>query len=137
MTVQNATAFVLSVSDGADPESFSVIGAFNTNSFTLNGEPASYITKTSGGWEQLAAGTGSMSIEVSGEGVLTDDQAVKDLLGQKMERTAKRFQITLPALAHVTGDFMITALSIGGAAEETVSLSITLRSASKPDYVSL
>jgi len=62
MAIENGSAFLLKVGDGAAPPTYQTVAGLRTTQLSVNGEAVNVTTKDSGGWRALLSGAGVRSV---------------------------------------------------------------------------
>ena len=126
MAAQQGKELLLKIHDGSD---YQLIGGFQSNEFSINGETVNITSKDSAGFKQLLDGAGLRSISTSGNGVFLNDAAFAVAHGHVLAGTHPDCQIVVPGFGTYSGPFAITTLSMTGAREDAVTYNISLESA--------
>ncbi len=82
MAIENGSAFLLKIGDGAGVPAYRTVAGLRTTQLSVNGEAVNVTTKDSGGWRELLAGAGVRSVSVSAAGIFTGSDAEVRLRGQ-------------------------------------------------------
>ncbi len=56
MAIENGSAFLLKIGDGATPPAYRTVAGLRTTQLSVNGEAVNVTTKDSGGWRELLSG---------------------------------------------------------------------------------
>lgn len=75
MAIENGSAFLLKVGNGAAPPVYQTVAGLRTTQLSVNGEAVNVTTKDSGGWRALLSGAGVRSVSVSTAGIFTGSAA--------------------------------------------------------------
>ena len=75
MAIENGSAFLLKIGDGAAPPAYATVAGLRTTQLSVNGEAVNVTTKDSGGWRELLSGAGVRSVSVSAAGIFTGSAA--------------------------------------------------------------
>lgn len=137
--MSNGTDFDLGIgqADGP-PETFLVLPGCRTNSMNFTNALVENHTKDDAGETTYLEGGGRRGRETPFEGtVKAGNTALQDLLDKWENATIFNAQVTIPALATLTGPAIIQDLTFTGNDEETVSFSGTLKFSGKPTKVNL
>lgn len=126
MAAQQGKELLLKIHDGTD---YQLIGGFQSNEFSINGETVDITSKDSQGFKQLLDGAGLRSISTSGNGVFMNDAAFAVAHSHVLAGTHPLCEIVVPGFGTYSGAFAITALSMTGAREDAVTYNISLESA--------
>ena len=62
MAIENVSAFLLKVGNGAAPPVYQTVAGLRTTQLSVNGEAVNVTTKDSGGWRALLSGAGVRSV---------------------------------------------------------------------------
>src|SRR3546814_1420469 len=71
MAIENGSAFLLKIGDGAAPPAYRTVAGLRTTMVSVNGEAVNVTTKESGGWRELLSGAGVRSVSVNAAGIFT------------------------------------------------------------------
>lgn len=131
MAAQKGREFVLKISDGASPGSFTTIGGMRSTSFTVNSEQVDITDKDSSGYRELLNGAGVRSISITGSGVFKDDSAYNTIqeLALGTSDNQEEFQLVFGNSDILQGVFEVASLEEGGEHNAEQTYSITLESA--------
>lgn len=66
---------LLWLGNGASPEIYALIGGARTNDLTINGNPVDITNKASQGWQEMLAGAGVRSADISMQGIYDANNA--------------------------------------------------------------
>lgn len=61
--------FLLLIGNGASPEIYTLVSGMRTNDITINGNPVDITSKSSAGWQEMLAGAGVRSTDISASGI--------------------------------------------------------------------
>ena len=61
MSAQKGSAFLLKISDGADPAAYQTVAGLRTTQMSISGDAVVITNKASGGWRELLSGAGARS----------------------------------------------------------------------------
>lgn len=129
MTAQKGSEFLLKIGDGGDPENFTTVGGFRSNTFRINNETVDITNKDSNGMRELMAGGGIQSFSASGSGVFVSDGAFDTAHTAVQNRTSDTWQVAVPGLGTYEGPFQITSIEFGGEHNGEVTYTLSLESA--------
>lgn len=107
---------------------FAEIGGFQSNSFTGNAEPIDITNKSSGENRELLNSRGVVSVEISGEGVLQDSTAHRDLQVALLKQKLRWFLVEREDGRNFIAKFKITAFNVDATHDGPQNFSITLMS---------
>jgi predicted secreted protein len=66
---QAGRSFQLWIGNGASPEVYTLVSGLRTNDITINGNPVDITNKSSAGWQELLAGAGVRSCDLTAQGI--------------------------------------------------------------------
>src|SRR3546814_5858906 len=87
MAIENGSAFLLKIGDGAIPPAYRTVAGLRTTLLSVNGEAVNVTTKDSAGWRDLLSGAGVRSVSVSAAGIFTGSDAEVRLRGHALARS--------------------------------------------------
>jgi len=129
MTAQKGRDFLLKIGDGGGPETFTTIGGFRNNKFTINNQIVDITNKDSVGKRELLAGAGLQIMTASGSGVFVDDTAFGTAHTAALNGTIDNWEIIVPGHGTYSGPFQISNLEFDGEYKGEQLYSISLESA--------
>lgn len=128
MGIENGSAFLLKISDGAVAPSFTTIAGLRTTQMTVNGEAVNVTTKDSGGWRDLLSEAGVRSVSVSAAGIFTGSAAEVQLRGHALTGTIANYELSFESGERLRGNFLVSRLDYAGDYNGERSYSINLES---------
>lgn len=114
MAIENGSAFLLKVGNGAVPPSFATVAGLRTTQLSVNGEAVNVTTKDSGGWRELLSGAGVRSVSVSAAGIFTGSAAEVRLRSAALAGTIDDFELSFESGERMRGRFLVTRLDYAG-----------------------
>jgi TP901-1 family phage major tail protein len=121
--------FLIQISAGGSPETWTTVAGMRASSMTLNGETVDVTDKDDQPWKTTLAGCGILSMSASMSGHITDSATVATLVNALMNRTATRFKLVSGKADYFTGSFRVTSMErngeYNGAEQYSVSLEAT------------
>lgn len=114
MGIENGSAFLLKIGDGAAPPAYRTVAGLRTTQLSVNGEAVNVTTKESGGWRELLSGAGVRSVSVSAAGIFTGSDAEARLRAQALAGTIDDFQLSFESGERMEGRFLVTRLDYSG-----------------------
>ncbi|MCH8322572.1 MAG: phage major tail protein, TP901-1 family [Proteobacteria bacterium] len=129
MTAQKGRDFLLKIGDGGGPETFTTIGGFRNNKFTINNQVVDITSKDSAGKRELLAGAGLQIMSASGSGVFVDDAAFGTAHSAALNATIDNWEIIVPGHGTYMGPFQVSNLEFDGEYKGEQLYSISLESA--------
>src|SRR3546814_5466185 len=84
MAIENGSAFLLKIGDGAAPPAYRTVAGLRTTMVSVNGEAVNVTTRESGGWRELLSGAGVRSVSVNAAGIFTGSDAEVQVRGHAL-----------------------------------------------------
>ena len=97
-----------------------------TKSVTINNEPIDITSDDDNGFRTMLADAGTMSVDMSVEGVVKDNQLV--LLATGDGDLIKACSIDFPGVGTISGDFFIASLELGAPHNDQATFTASLQS---------
>lgn len=129
MAIESGAAFLLRLSDGADPETFRTVAGLRSTQMTIATDPVAVTHKGSGGWRELLGSGGVKSVSVSGAGVFTGSEAELQLKTQALTGAIARFELSFEGGERLRGPFQLVRLDYAGDYNGERSYTLALESA--------
>jgi TP901-1 family phage major tail protein len=114
MAIENGSAFLLKVGNGAVPPVYATVAGLRTTQLSVNGEAVNVTTKDSGGWRSLLSGAGVRSVSVSAAGIFTGSAAEVAVRGHALAGTIADYELSFESGERLRGAFLITRLDYAG-----------------------
>jgi TP901-1 family phage major tail protein len=114
MGVESGAAFLLRMSDGGNPETFSTVAGLRTTQMTIATEQVVVTHKGSGGWRELLPAGGVRSVSLSGAGVFTGSDAELALKARALTGALDRFEVRFESGERLQGSFQVSRLDYSG-----------------------
>ena len=114
MAIENGSAFLLKIGNGAVPPTFATVAGLRTTQMSVNGEIVNVTTKDSGGWRELLSGAGVRSVSVSAAGIFTGSAAETRLRGHALAGTIDDYELSFESGERMQGKFLVTRLEYAG-----------------------
>jgi TP901-1 family phage major tail protein len=114
MAIENGSAFLLKIGDGAVPLAYRTVAGLRTTQLSVNGEAVNVTTKDSGGWRELLSGAGVRSVSVSAAGIFTGSDAEVRLRGHALGGTIDDYQLSFESGERMEGRFLVVRLDYAG-----------------------
>ena len=114
MAIENGSAFLLKIGDGAAPPTYATVAGLRTTQLSVNGEAVNVTTKDSGGWRELLSGAGVRSVSVSAAGIFTGSAAETRLRGQALAGAIDDYELSFESGERMQGTFLVTRLDYSG-----------------------
>jgi TP901-1 family phage major tail protein len=129
MAIENGSAFLLKISDGAAPvPAYVTVAGLRTTQLSVNGEAVNVTTKDSAGWRELLSGAGVRSVSVSAAGIFTGSAAEVQLRGAALAGTILQYELSFESGERMRGRFLVTRLDYAGDYNGERSYAINLES---------
>jgi TP901-1 family phage major tail protein len=97
-----------------------------TKSLTINNEPIDITSDDDNGFRTMLTDAGTMSVDMSVEGVVKDDQLVALATGDG--DLIKACSIDFPGVGTISGDFFIASLELGAPHNDQATFTASLQS---------
>lgn len=127
MTKYAGKDFLLKISDGASPDTYTTLAGLRSNSLSINNEQIDVTDKDDSRWRKLIEG-GVRSISLSGSGLLQNATAHSTLVGFAKNGTIFSAQCAFANMT-MTGRFQISSFEVSGEYTDAQQYSVTLESA--------
>jgi TP901-1 family phage major tail protein len=114
MAIENGSAFLLKIGDGAAPPTYATVAGLRTTQLSVNGEAVNVTTKDSGGWRELLSGAGVRSVSVSAAGIFTGSAAETRLRGQALAGAIDDYELSFESGERMRGRFLVARLDYAG-----------------------
>jgi len=114
MAIENGSAFLLKIGDGAAPPAYATVAGLRTTQLSVNGEAVNVTTKDSGGWRELLSGAGVRSVSVSAAGIFTGSAAEVRLRGHALSGAIDDYELNFESGERLRGRFLVTRLDYAG-----------------------
>src|SRR4051795_2239237 len=114
MAIENGSAFLLKIGDGAVPPTYRTIAGLRTTQLSVNGEAVNVTSKDSGGWRELLSGAGVRQVSVSAAGIFLGSDAEAQLRANAMAGTLDDYELSFEDGERLLGRFLIQRLDYAG-----------------------
>ena len=114
MAAQKGSAFLLKISDGAQPPAYQTVAGLRTTQMTINGDPVVVTSKDSGGWRELLSGAGTRSVSVSAAGIFLGSQAETTIRSQVLAGQIAGYELSFEGGEKMRGQFLVQRLDYAG-----------------------
>lgn len=114
MPVEKGSAFLLKVSNGAEPPLYQTVAGLRTTQMSVNGDAVNVTTKDSGGWRELLSGAGVRSVSASGAGIFTGSEAELKIKNNALAGLIDDYELSFESGERVRGKFLVTRLDYAG-----------------------
>jgi TP901-1 family phage major tail protein len=130
MAGQRGRDVLISIGDGGTPEAFFAVAGIRAKTISLTAGLVEATTAQSpNAWREVISGAGVKRAEIAGNGVFKDSISDALMRAAYFAGVGSNFQMTIPDFGILTGPFVITELSYGGAHDDEATFSIRLASA--------
>lgn len=128
MAVENGSAFLLKIGNGAVPPVYTTVAGLRTTQLSVNGEAVNVTTKDSGGWRELLSGAGVRSVSVSAAGIFTGSAAEGAVRGAALTGALADYELSFESGERLRARLLVTRLDYAGDYNGERSYAINLES---------
>ncbi len=114
MTAQKGSAFLLKISDGADPAAYQTVAGLRTTQMSIQGDMVVTTTKDSGGWREMLSGAGVRQVSVSAAGIFLGSAAEARVRTNAMNGTIDDYELSFEDGEKLRGRFLVQKLDYSG-----------------------
>ena len=114
MTAQKSSAFLLKISDGADPAAYQTVAGLRTTQMSIQGDMVVTTTKDSGGWREMLSGAGVRQVSVSAAGIFLGSAAEAQVRTNAMNGTIDDYELSFEDGEKLRGRFLVQKLDYSG-----------------------
>ncbi|MDX2211048.1 MAG: phage major tail protein, TP901-1 family [Sphingopyxis sp.] len=114
MAIENGSAFLLKISNGAPTPAYVTVAGLRTTQMSVNGEAVNVTTKDSGGWRELLSGAGVRSVSVSAAGIFTGSAAETSVRAKALNGGLADYELSFESGERMRGKFLVTRLDYAG-----------------------
>lgn len=114
MAIENGSAFLLKISNGAATPAYVTVAGLRTTQMSVNGEAVNVTTKDSGGWRELLSGAGVRSVSVSAAGIFTGSAAETSVRAKALNGGLADYELSFESGERMRGKFLVTRLDYAG-----------------------
>lgn len=107
---------------------FTVVGGARTSNVTINNAPVDVTNVSSGGWRKLLAGAGTKSVDMSVDGVVSDDSAFQALQTQANDNTSVYMKIDYAGSGSIVGTFVVNNLVLNNSHDNAQMFTCSIQS---------
>ena len=111
---QKGSAFLLKISDGAQPPAYETVAGLRTTQMAINGDTVVVTHKESGGWRELLSGAGTRSVSVSAAGIFLGSAAEARVQTHALAGTLADYELSFEDGAKMRGRFLVQRLDHAG-----------------------
>ena len=128
MAAQKGSAFLLKISNGADPAVYQTVAGLRTTQMSITGDTVVITTKESGGWRDLLSGAGVRQVSVSAAGIFLGSAAENQLRSNVLSGNIDDYELSFEDGAKMRGKFLLQRLDYSGDFNGERNYSIVLES---------
>lgn len=128
MAIENGSAFLLKISNGAATPAYVTVAGLRTTQMSVNGEAVNVTTKDSGGWRELLSGAGVRSVSVSAAGIFTGSAAETSVRAKALNGAIADYELSFESGERMRGKFLVTRLDYAGDYNGERSYTLSLES---------
>jgi TP901-1 family phage major tail protein len=114
MSAQKGSAFLLKISDGADPAAYQTVAGLRTTQMSISGDAVVITNKASGGWRELLSGAGARSVSVSAAGIFLGSTAEAQVRANAMTGKIDDYELSFEDGERLRGQFLVQRLDYAG-----------------------
>jgi TP901-1 family phage major tail protein len=114
MTAQKGAAFLLKISDGAQPPAYQTVAGLRTTQLSINGDAVVITHKESGGWRDLLSGAGTRSVSVSASGIFLNSWAENAVRFHSLNGSLADYELGFEDGSKMRGQFLVQRLDYAG-----------------------
>lgn len=134
MTRQNALSVTLAVSNGGDPEVFTVLGGLTVSRLVLGRRVVTSGYLGDGGWRRLLAGAGVRGLSLTGSGEFTDSAAEESLCALSFSGAQANWRVDFVAGGVITAPCIVSAYERISTVGDILKYQLSLESAGEVNY---
>jgi len=108
-----------------------VIAGLKTKTWTINGTPVDVTSDDSTGWRELMDDAGLLSMDLSGEGFLEDDEMIAEIISGTIAAT---YTVSIDGIGDFTGKFALVSVASSAETSTAATQTISLQSAGVITY---
>lgn len=128
---KSGRSFLLKVSDGTSPTTFSTVGGLRNVDMTINGRSVDVTNVESSGFQEMAPDAGVASVSISADGILDADDTILDTFEDAVlgsTGSTVECQIVSGKGDSYVGDFVVQQFRRTGAHDGVETFSLQLAS---------
>lgn len=128
MTAEAGAGFLLKISDGGSPETFTTVAGLRTTSMTVTGASIEVTNKESAGWRELLDGAGVRRVSVNATGVFMNAESERRVRQQVFSGALTAYRLVFANGDQVNATFQVTSLNYAGDHNNERSYTLSLES---------
>ena len=114
MTAQKGSAFLLKITNGAEPPVYQTVAGLRTTQMSIAGDSVVVTSKDSAGWRELLSGAGVRSVSVTAAGIFLGSAAEAQLRANAMNGTLDAYELSFEDGEKLRGSFLVQKLDYSG-----------------------
>ena len=114
MTAQKGSAFLLKITNGAEPPVYQTVAGLRTTQMSIAGDSVVVTSKDSAGWRELLSGAGVRSVSVTAAGIFLGSAAEAQLRTNAMNGTLDSYELSFEDGEKLRGSFLVQKLDYSG-----------------------
>ncbi len=128
MSAEKGSAFLLKISDSANPPSYRTVAGLRSTQLSINGDAVVITHKLSGGWRELLSGAGVRSVSVSAAGIFLASDAEAAIRANALAGTLDDYELSFESGDRMRGRFLVQRLDYAGDFNGERNYTLTLES---------
>ena len=114
MSAQKGSAFLLKITNGAEPPVYQTVAGLRTTQMSIAGDSVVVTSKDSAGWRELLSGAGVRSVSVTAAGIFLGSAAEAQLRANAMNGTLDAYELSFEDGEKLRGSFLVQKLDYSG-----------------------
>lgn len=114
MPAQKGSAFLLKISNGANPAVYQTVAGLRTTQMAITSDTVVITSKDSAGWRELLSGAGVRSVSVSAAGFFLGSAAETRVRANAMSGTIDDYELSFEDGDKLRGRFLVQKLDYSG-----------------------
>ena len=114
MTAQKGSAFLLKITNGAEPPVYQTVAGLRTTQMSIAGDSVVVTSKDSAGWRELLSGAGVRSVSVTAAGIFLGSAAEAQLRANAMNGTLDAYELSFEDGEKLRGSYLVQKLDYSG-----------------------
>jgi TP901-1 family phage major tail protein len=112
--VSKGPAFLLKISNAAEPEVFSTVAGLRATAVCINGDVVAVSAKDAGAWRELLAGAGTRMVSVAATGIFLGGEAEATVRSRALAGSVDDCQLVFETGEKLHGKFLVARLDYAG-----------------------
>ena len=114
MTAQKGSAFLLKITNGAEPPVYQTVAGLRTTQMSIAGDSVVVTSKDSAGWRELLSGAGVRSVSGTAAGIFLGSAAEAQLRANAMNGTLDAYELSFEDGEKLRGSYLVQKLDYSG-----------------------